>query len=197
MMKKIFVSTAILLSTAMMLSACHTSNNEKSQETRETTVESSGKKVNVVSELGKTKKTDEFEITVKKAEIVDNPLNTDLGHTTLKVEVSAKNISDKEQSIGTGDFKIKDEDGNEYTFTSSDNNFGDVVQPGKTLNGSGYYSIPNDMKAGVIIYNPYESSSQQKWEAVFSKEKNNTSESSTNTQKSSDTKGKTATSSTN
>ncbi|MEQ6206856.1 DUF4352 domain-containing protein [Enterococcus mundtii] len=169
-MKKFLIYTVMLLSGTVLLSACHTSNDQTKHKNNETTIESSGKKVNVVSELGKTKTTDEFEITVKQAEIVDNPLNTDLGHSTLKVDVSAKNITNKEQSIGTGDFKIKDAKGDEYTFTSSDNNFGDVVQPGKTIDGSGYYSIPNDMKAGVIIYNPYESSSQQKWEAVFSKD---------------------------
>lgn len=133
---------------------------------------------------GKTKKTDDFEITVNSAEIVDNPLNTDLGHTTLKVGISAKNISNEEVGICTGDFKVKDADGNEYTFTGSNDNFGDVVKAGDTIEGYGYYSIPNDMEVGVIIYNPYRTDTQQKWEAVLTKEKESESNSSKSTEKS-------------
>lgn len=178
-----------------MLTGC---GDSKKNTTESVTIENSGENLNVVSELGKTKKTDEFEIKVTSAEIVDNPLNTDLGHTTLKVGVSAKNISKEEAGMGTGDFKVKDAEGNEYTFTGSDDNFGDVVKAGDTIEGYGYYSIPNDMKAGVIIYNPYRTSTQQKWEAIFTKEKDSKSTSAKSTEKSEkETTNKTSTTSEN
>lgn len=167
-----------------MLTGCGDSKKNTTTTNESVTIENSGENLKVVSELGKTKKTDAFEITVTSAEIVDNPLNTDLGHTTLKVGVSAKNISKEETGIGTGDFKVKDAEGNEYTFTGSNDNFGDVVKAGDTIEGYGYYSIPNDMKAGVIIYNPYRTDTQQKWEAVFTKEKASESTSAKSTEKS-------------
>ena len=160
-MKKLLISVAILTGLSMALAGC--SNSKK---TTNTTQESS-EILNIQSEIGETKKTENLEITVEAAKIVDNPLNTDLGKTTLEVKVKSKNISEEEQDIGTPDFKILDAKGNEYKFTSSEDNFGDVIEPGKTLEGAGYYSIPNDMTSGVIVYNPFQTALQLKWEAEF------------------------------
>ncbi|WP_225535256.1 MULTISPECIES: DUF4352 domain-containing protein [unclassified Enterococcus] len=131
------------------------------------TTESSESKT-IVSELKKTKSTENFEVTIISAKIVENELNTDVGKRTVELDVRAKNITDEDQSIGTGDFVIVGEDGKEYAFTGNENNFGDAVSAKKTLEGKGYYSIPNDMNYGVIVYNPFQSTEQLKWETKFS-----------------------------
>ncbi|WP_149023471.1 hypothetical protein [Listeria grayi] len=50
-----------------------------------------------------------------------------------------------------------------YTFTGSENNFGGEVKPAKTIKGKGYYSVPINMREAVVIYKPFQSTEQQKW----------------------------------
>ncbi|MBC1435279.1 DUF4352 domain-containing protein [Listeria rocourtiae] len=116
------------------------------------------------SEWNTAKKTGKFEIQVTSAELIDNNLNTDVGHETLKLAVQAKNISKEAVPIGSGDFYLKDEDGKKYTFTGSESSLGDVVKAGKTIEGYGYYSIPKESKKMMIVYNPFQSTDQLKWE---------------------------------
>lgn len=115
------------------------------------------------TEINVAKKTTDFSITLTKAKIVDNELNTDPNHVTLELSVEAENISKEDVGIGSGDITIRNENGETFKFTGNENNFGDVVEPGKTLKGKGYYSIPENSKNLVVIYKPYKSTEQLKW----------------------------------
>jgi hypothetical protein len=161
-MKKMIIGFAALISLSVALTGCNAATTKDSAAK-----EKSSESLKVDSEVGKKKETDDFEITIESAQVVDNPLNTDLGNVTLEVKVKAKNISKEDQGLGTADFKIIDANKEEHLFTSHEDNFGDLVEPGKTIEGAGYYSVPKDMDACVIVYNPFQTSTQLKWEAVI------------------------------
>ncbi|WP_236637302.1 DUF4352 domain-containing protein [Listeria sp. SHR_NRA_18] len=119
------------------------------------------------SEWNTAKKTGKFEIQITSAELVDNNLNTDIGHETLRLALKAKNISKEAAPIGSGDFYLKDKDGKKYTFTGSESSLGDVVKAGKTIEGYGYYSIPKESKKMMVVYKPFQSTDQLKWEITI------------------------------
>ncbi|PEO38857.1 DUF4352 domain-containing protein [Bacillus wiedmannii] len=144
-----------------ILAACGTKQKETEKtETKEKTEVSTEKK----TELNTAKKTETVELKINSAKIVENNLNTDVNHVTLELDVEAKNLSQNPISVGTGDFIVKAADGKEYKFTGNENNFGDEIEPGKTLKGKGYYSIPEKEQDVLVIYKPYQSTDQLKWD---------------------------------
>ncbi|PEF43426.1 hypothetical protein CON22_26115 [Bacillus cereus] len=143
----------LLISSIMLVAIVGCSNNGKED-----------KKGSKDLGLNISKKTDILSIKLTSAKIVENELNTDVDHVTLELGVEAKNLSKEDADIGTGDFTIKTEDGKTYKFTGSENNFGDVIKSGETIKGKGYYSIPKDKKKMIVIYKPYKSTEQLKWD---------------------------------
>lgn len=143
----------LVISTVMLGVLIGCSNNDKGTK-------KSSKQVGLNIE----KKTEDFSIKLTSAKIVENELNTDVDHVTLELGIEAKNLSKEEAGIGTGDFTIKTEDGKTHKFTGNENNFGDVIKSGETLKGKGYYSIPKDQKKLVVIYKPFQSTEQLKWD---------------------------------
>lgn len=151
----------------LILTACHQNAAEKTNK------DTKREKININNELNQEKKTDKFQIKLTSAKLIENPWNPDNRRLTLELGVYAKNKSKSKQTIGTGDFQIYDKKGKKYTFTGSENNFGGEVKPAKTIKGKGYYSVPINMREAVVIYKPFRSTGQQKWEIKVTPLKSN------------------------
>ncbi|MBC1501874.1 DUF4352 domain-containing protein [Listeria weihenstephanensis] len=120
-------------------------------------------------DINKVKTSEKFEIILTSANLVENSFNTDTKRDTLELGVKAKNRSNTEADIGTGDFYIEGNKGKKYTFTGSENNFGGVLKPNEMLSGKGYYSIPENFRGKeiVVIYQPFKSTEQVKWNILI------------------------------
>lgn len=152
-MKKLYIVLSLILS--LILVAC-TNNAEQEKHADK-------------GNLNLNKTTQNFEVKLTSVKLIDNDLNTDVGHMTLELGVTAKNISKKTTDIGTGDFYLQDQKGKKYTFTGSEQNFGDLIKPDSVIKGKGYYSIPEDSKGEkmVVIYKPFKSTEQVKWDIII------------------------------
>lgn len=85
----------------------------------------------------------------------DNIVNDDTlknDQSLLAVHFTIKNNGKVDYGVGAGDFYIKDSKGNKYKMYGHEDNFGDVIKPGKTLQGIGYYAIPKDATNLTVVY---------------------------------------------
>lgn len=78
------------------------------------------------------------------------------GYVFLKVAVTAKNISTKEQFLGNFQFVLRDTDGNQYgsSYGSPDNNIGGNVEAGAPLKGNLVYEVPPTVHTYVLRFTP-------------------------------------------
>ncbi|MBC1293265.1 DUF4352 domain-containing protein [Listeria booriae] len=141
-MKKLLIAA---LSGLLVLSmtAC-SSTQDKAANTKATQTESK-------SELNKEKTIHDINMKITSATIIkDDTLKKD--EAMLQLNFAIKNDSKADYGIGSGDFYIQDKSGKKYEMAGHEDNFGDVIKSGKTLNGSGYYTIPKDAKNLTVVY---------------------------------------------
>ncbi|MBC2284267.1 DUF4352 domain-containing protein [Listeria booriae] len=141
-MKKLLIAA---LSGLLVLSmtAC-SSTSDKDANTKATQAESQ-------TELNKEKTIHDINMKITSATIIkDDTLKKD--EAMLQLHFAIKNDSKADYGIGSGDFYIQDKSGKKYEMAGHEDNFGDVIKSGKTLNGSGYYTIPKDAKNLTVVY---------------------------------------------
>ncbi|MBC2035224.1 DUF4352 domain-containing protein [Listeria booriae] len=141
-MKKLLIAA---LSSLLVLSmtAC-SSTSDKDANTKATQAETK-------TELNKEKAINDINMKITSATIIkDDTLKKD--EAMLQLKFAIKNGSKADYGVGSGDFYIKDKSGKKYEMAGHEDNFGDVIKVGKTLNGSGYYTIPKDAKDLTVVY---------------------------------------------
>ncbi|KGL41291.1 hypothetical protein BMT55_03565 [Listeria newyorkensis] len=137
---------ALTLTLVMILAGCGGTATPTSDETSKTTATTS-------DDVGKTRTANDLEITLTNIEMKDS---NDNKKEMAKIDFSIKNTGKEESGAGAGDFVIKTKDGKKHqVYGLNANNFGDVIQSGKTLKGSGYYEIPAGQKEFTVLYEPF------------------------------------------
>lgn len=136
---------ALNLTLVMILAGCGGTATPTSDDASKTTATS--------DDVGKTRTANDLEITLTNIEMKDS---NDNKKEMAKIDFSIKNTGKEESGAGAGDFVIKTKDGKKHqVYGLNANNFGDVIQSGKTLKGSGYYEIPAGKKEFTVLYEPF------------------------------------------
>lgn len=105
------------------------------------------------TEIGKEKKINDIKIKITEVKVKkDDTISENEKLIQLKFDI--KNDSKETFGIGTGDFYVKDKDGKKYEMFGQEDNFGDVIQTKKSLQGNGYYKVEKDAKDLMLVYSP-------------------------------------------
>lgn len=104
------------------------------------------------SDFNETRIANTFEITLK--ELSSSPLGKDNQLLTLEIEITNKDKGPL--GIGAGDFFIRDEKGNKTKIYGQRENFGEVIEKGKSIKGKAYFKVPNSYSTFTLVYQPYE-----------------------------------------
>ncbi|PJN90312.1 hypothetical protein CVN76_11235 [Bacillus sp. mrc49] len=106
------------------------------------------------SDINKTIRSNKIDMIVKNL-VVSNSQSGKKDTMMLEVEMEFKNNSKSDYGVGAHDYKVKDKDGEIYiAYAMEPDNFGDVISPGKSMKGTGYYEIPKNTKNVSFIYQP-------------------------------------------
>lgn len=103
-------------------------------------------------DLNEKRTANTFEITPK--ELLSSPLGEDNQLVTIEIEVTNKDKGPL--GIGAGDFFIRDEKGNKTKIYGQRENFGEVIEKGKSIKGKAYFKVPNSYSTFTLVYQPYE-----------------------------------------
>lgn len=103
-------------------------------------------------DLNEKRTANTFEITPK--ELLSSPLGGDNQLVTIEIEVTNKDKGPL--GIGAGDFFIRDEKGNKTKIYGQRENFGEVIEKGKSIKGKAYFKVPNSDSTFTLVYQPYE-----------------------------------------
>ncbi|MBC1315145.1 DUF4352 domain-containing protein [Listeria booriae] len=98
---------------------------------------------------------------------------TDSDHKVLlKVEVTVKNKSKEQQSIGLGNFRLKDPSHKQnLMYGMKEDSLGHTMAPGQELKGNIYFEIPVDLEEGWMSYIPEPGHDKAaEWLIVFPKD---------------------------
>ncbi|CAM4104550.1 DUF4352 domain-containing protein [Listeria booriae] len=145
-MKKLLI-VGLTIGTLLGTAAC--TNNDASNETKTTQTET--QKETKKSEVNQVKTINDMAMKITSDDIVkDDTLKKD--QSLLAVHFDIKNNGKVDNGVGAGDFYVKDANGKKYLMTGHEDNFGDVIKPGKELKGIGYYAIPKDAKNLTMVY---------------------------------------------
>ncbi|WP_285769496.1 DUF4352 domain-containing protein [Peribacillus sp. SI8-4] len=126
----------VLLIAALILSACGMEKNVEK------------------SDINKTIRSNKVDMIVTNL-VVSNSQSEKKDMIMLEVEMEFKNKSKSDYGVGAHDFKVKDQDGKVHeAYGMEPDNFGDVLSPGKSMKGTGYYEIPKNTKNVTFIYQP-------------------------------------------
>ncbi|MGG4155014.1 DUF4352 domain-containing protein [Peribacillus muralis] len=129
-----------IIALMVMVSACTTEKNDEK------------------TDLNKTIRSNKIDMVVTDL-VVSNSQSEKKDTIMLEVEMEFKNNSKSDYGIGAHDFKVKDQDGKIHdVYGMEPDNFGDVLPPGKSMKGTGYYEVPKNTKNVSFIYQPKEES---------------------------------------
>lgn len=106
----------------------------------------------VVKELKKSKETNKIAISLQKVDYLSD-IDLKKDERLVNVSVSIKNNNSEDFGIGSGDFQIVS-NGKTYKSIGTKENFGDVIKSTETLEGTGSYVIPKNVKSGKFVYKP-------------------------------------------
>lgn len=143
----------IALSTVLSLQGC---SGEKSVEgDNPKLIKQTSKQEEKIEkgEVGKLQHIDALNITLKEAVFTSDRNHTDAKESSkiVRIQIQAKNVGTEDIGIGSGDFQLHDGHGKEYTPYGHDQNFGDVLAPGKEITGYAYFTISEE-KPTTLIY---------------------------------------------
>lgn len=110
-------------------------------------------------DLNEKRTANTFEIT--PVELSSSPLDGDNQLLTIKIEVT--NTDKGPLGIGAGDFFIRDKEGNETKIYGQRENFGEVIEKGKSIKDKAHFKVPNSYSTFTLVYQPYKTTDAE-WE---------------------------------
>lgn len=102
-------------------------------------------------DTGESRKTDHFSISIEK--VLSEPALKDDQLVTLNFKV--ENNGKTDFAIGASDFYLKDSKGKEYKINGNHPNFGDDVKKEASIEGKGFYQLPESEKTFTVVYQPF------------------------------------------
>ena len=152
-MKKLAIG--LILTAMLLLGACSaTITNSKETNKKEDNTETI-KKQSSANKLGETIVVNGMELTLKQLKTT-KVLKNDGKETKVLYgfEINGKNISDAKLGLGSIDFLVTTSGEKEHTIDDTASNFGNEIEPDKTISGKAYFSIDEDQKVEQIQYKP-------------------------------------------
>ncbi|MBC1359567.1 DUF4352 domain-containing protein [Listeria booriae] len=106
------------------------------------------------NEIGKTVETADLDIQVVSTKS-GYAESDDKDKKMFIVDMKIKNTSKEESGAGAADFEVKADNGKTYkVYGLEAKNFGTAIAAGKTIEGKGYYEIPEATKKVTFYYAP-------------------------------------------
>lgn len=136
--------------TTLSLVACGNAKETSDKEKTETT-----------KQVTKTVASTDMKIT--KTKLTENGTT---GKNLLQLDMNIINNGSTALAIGAFDFQLKGDDDKTYKPYPQANNFGDEIQPSKTLNGKIFFEIPTSVKKATLIYQPNKKS-EAEWKLTL------------------------------
>ncbi|MGH0590627.1 DUF4352 domain-containing protein [Bacillus mycoides] len=128
-----------------------TTKESNTEREKEKVIEDTTKESN--TEIGEEKVIEDKKMKVTEAKIIKDDKVTEK-EQVVQVKFDIKNEGQEDFGIGSGDFYIKDNEGNTYEMYGREDNFGDVIPAGQSLQGNGYYKVAKDAKELIVVYSP-------------------------------------------
>ncbi|PGM97603.1 DUF4352 domain-containing protein [Bacillus cereus] len=152
-MKKVIPVIGIALCTVFGLQGCSSENNVERVNPKSIKQASKQEEKIEQGEVGKLQHIDSLDITLKEVIFTSdrNHIDEKQSSKIVRIQIQVKNVGTEDIGIGSGDFKVHDEDGKAYEPYGHDQNFGDVLAPGKELTGYAYFTV-SEGKPTTIIY---------------------------------------------
>ncbi|XLP22196.1 DUF4352 domain-containing protein [Bacillus toyonensis] len=143
----------IALCTVFGLQGCSGENNLEG--TNQKSIKQTSKQQEKIEqgEVGKLQHVDSLDIKLKEVTFTSDRNHIDANQSSkiVRIQIQAKNVGTEDIGIGSGDFKLHAGDGKEYTPYGHDQNFGEVLAPGKELTGYAYFTV-SEGKPTKVMY---------------------------------------------
>ncbi|MED2935120.1 DUF4352 domain-containing protein [Bacillus wiedmannii] len=161
----------IALCTVFCLQGCSGENNVEGANPKSIKQTSKHEEKIEQGEVGKLQHIDSLDITVKEVIFTSdrNHLDAKQSSKIVRIQIQAKNVGTEDIGIGSGDFKLHDGYGKAYAPYGHDQNFGDILAPGKELTGYAYFTISEGRPTTII----YQSSKGESIEWKIGKNRDN------------------------
>ncbi|MED2985409.1 DUF4352 domain-containing protein [Bacillus thuringiensis] len=142
----------IALCTILGLQGCSGENNVEGVSRKSLKQISKPQEKIEPGEVGKLQHVDSLDVILKEVTYTSDRNHIDAKQPAkiIRIQVQVKNVGTEDVGIGSGDFKLHDEDGKAYVPYGHDLNFGDVLAPSKELTGYAYFTVSEGNPAKVM-----------------------------------------------
>lgn len=141
---------ALCITSILFASGCAATQEEKKESVEQKGTDTQKE---MHTEIGKEKVIQDKKMKVAEAKMIKDDTVSEK-EQVVQVKFDIKNEGQEDFGIGSGDFYIKDKEGNTYEMYGREDNFGDVIPVGKSLQGNGYYKVAKDAKELIVVYSP-------------------------------------------
>lgn len=152
-MKKLAIGLSLIA--MLLLGACSATTNDSKETTKREDKTEVVQKQASTNKLGEAIVVDGMELTLKQLKTTTVSKNE--GKETKSLygfEINGKNISSAKLGLGAIDFVVTTTDGKEHSIDDAVSNFGNEIEPDKTISGKAYFSIDKGQKIEKIQYKP-------------------------------------------
>ena len=152
-MKKLAIGLS--LTVMLFLGACSATTNEGEKTAKKEDKTEAVQKQASANKLGKAIVVDGLELTLNQLKTTTVSKNE--GKETKSLygfDINGNNISTTKLGLGAIDFVVITTDGKEYRIDDTVSNFGNEIEPEKTISGKAYFAIDKEQKIEQIQYKP-------------------------------------------